>query len=534
MIPQAPMIEEETIRRLVHGFYAKVRADAELGPIFARVIGDDWDAHLAKMCDFWSAVMLTTGRYQGNPMATHLKLEGVSPAHFARWLALFRETAGEVCDAPVAALFVARAENIARSLQMGMFWRPGQAAARVLPVVALLGVLTLLGLPVSRAQDAPSSNAVEALQKQLDAGTASLAFATDGHGYVPALLQAFRIPRDSQLLVLSASSLQFDRIGPKTPRALYYQDNVALGTVLDGKLIEVMAADRDSGVAFYTLDTTKSDKPRFERQTGECIICHGFASRWAAGMMVANMDTGPDGKPLNLDPAHLFRLTDQRTPFAERYGGWYVTGQTGAMVHRGNVTLDPADPLTLPPGGLNLASISNRIEAARYLEPGSDIVSLLTLEHQSGFVNLVTRINAQYHGLNNPQVKPALRATQEDIDFSIAELAKYMTFSDEVPLPSPVTGSSDFTKEFETRGPRDGTGRSLRQFDLKTHLFHYPLSYMIYSQSFDNLNPAAKEKVLRQVYKILSGKAADGAAAIAIAAATKPDLPPFWRPVAAQ
>ena len=532
MSPQAPVIEEETIAKLVHGFYARVRADAELGPIFARVIGDDWDAHLAKMCDFWSAVMLTTGRYHGNPMAAHLKLDGVGPAHFARWLALFRETAAEVCDPAAAALFVARAENIARSLQMGMFWRAGQAAARVLPVAALLGGL-LLALPVSRAQDKPSSNAVEALQKQLDAGTASLAFASDGHGYVPALLKALHIPRDSQLLVLSASSLQFDRIGPKTPRALYYQDDVALGTVLDGRLIEVMAADRDSGVAFYTLDTAKSDKPRFERRTGECIICHGFASRWAPGMMVANMDTGPDGKPLNLDPAHLFRLTDQRTPFAERYGGWYVTGQTGTMRHRGNVTLDPSDPLTVPPGGLNLASISNRIEAARYLEPGSDIVSLLTLEHQSGFVNLVTRINAQYHGLNNPQVKPALRATQQDIDFSIAELAKYMTFSDEVPLPSPVTGSSDFTKEFAARGPRDGEGRSLRQFDLKTRVFRYPLSYMLYSQSFDNLNPAAKETLLRQVYAILNGKGADGAAAIAIAAATKPDLPAFWRPVAA-
>ena len=121
-------------------------------------------------------------------------------------------------------------------------------------------------------------------------------------------------------------------------------------------------------------------------------------------------------------------------------------------------------------------------------------------------MNLVTRINAQYHGLDNPQVKPALRATQEYIDFSIAELAKYMTFSDEVPLSSPVTGSSDFTREFAGRGPRDGQGRSLRQFDLKTRLFRYPLSYMIYSQSFDDLNPLARERVLRGVYDALRAK----------------------------
>lgn len=523
-----PRIDETMIATLVHAFYAKVRADAELGPIFARAVGDDWDAHLAKMCDFWSSVMLTTGRYHGNPMGAHLKLAGVTPAHFQRWLALFGETAGEVCDPAAAALFVARAQNIARSLQQGMFYRAGQAA-KALGVVLLLGALTLFALGPLRAQDKPPSNAVEALQKALDAGTATLPFATDGHGYVPGLLQAFRIPRDSQLLVFSASSLQFDRIGPKTPRALYYQDDVALGTVLDGRLIEVMAADRDTGVAFYTIDTARSDKPRFERRTGECMICHGFASRWASGMMVSNMDTGPDGKPINLDPTHIFRLTDHRTPFEERYGGWYVTGQTGAMHHRGNVTLDPADPLTVPAGGLNLASVSSRITAGRYLEPGSDVVSLLTLEHQSGFVNLVTRINAQYRGLNNLAIKPELRATQEDIDFSIDELAGYMTFADEVALPSPVTGSSDFARAFAARGPADSRGRSLRQFDLTAHLFRYPLSYMIYSQSFANLNPAAKMRVWRLVYDRLRAKGAPGADAIAIVAATSPDAPDYWK-----
>lgn len=403
---------------------------------------------------------------------------------------------------------------------------------RIRIIASLLGLLALGTGIALRAQEAAPSNDIEALQRALDAGTATLPYAEDGHGYVPGLLAAFHIPRDSQLLVFSASSLQFDRIGPKTPRALYYQDNVALGTVLDGKLIEVMAADRDSGVAFYTLDTARAEHPRFERQGAECIICHGFASRWAAGMMVANMDTGPDGKPLNLDPAHIFHLTDHRTPFEERYGGWYVTGQTGAMQHRGNVTLDPADPLTLPPGGLNLASISSRIAASRYLEPGSDIVSLLTLEHQAGFVNLVTRINAQYRGLNNLQLKPELRATPEDIDASIAELAAYMTFADAVPLPSPVIGSSDFAKDFAARGPHDGEGRSLRQFDLKTRLFRYPLSYMLYSQSFDALDPRAKARLWQLLYDSLSRQGTDGAAAIAIVAATATNLPAFWKPVA--
>ena len=121
--PFSGAIDEAIIRSLVHGFYAKVRDDAKIGPIFNRVIGGDWDQHLAKMCDFWSSVMLITGSYKGNPMVAHMRLKMVRPEHFERWLALFNETATELCDPEVAACFVAKAENIARSLQLGMFYR---------------------------------------------------------------------------------------------------------------------------------------------------------------------------------------------------------------------------------------------------------------------------------------------------------------------------------------------------------------------------------------------------------------------------
>lgn len=134
--PVHPAIDEDAIRKLVHGFYAKVRSDAELGPIFERVIGGGWDVHLAKMCDFWSSVMLMTGRYKGNPMVAHMRLKMVRPEHFARWLSLFRATAEELFPAEIAALFIARAENIARSLQLGMFFRPGSEAGGGLNSVA--------------------------------------------------------------------------------------------------------------------------------------------------------------------------------------------------------------------------------------------------------------------------------------------------------------------------------------------------------------------------------------------------------------
>ncbi|MBI1199961.1 MAG: preprotein translocase subunit TatC [Phenylobacterium sp.] len=113
-------VTEEMIGRLVPAFYAKVRRDPVLGPIFEAAIGDWWDAHLAKLCDFWSSVMLMTGRFKGRPMPVHVAIPDIGPDHFARWLALFRETAAEVCPPPAAALFEARAEMIAESLQLGI------------------------------------------------------------------------------------------------------------------------------------------------------------------------------------------------------------------------------------------------------------------------------------------------------------------------------------------------------------------------------------------------------------------------------
>lgn len=119
-------ITEEMIHDIVHTFYAAIRTDPALGPIFKRVIGEDWGPHLAKMCDFWSSVLLMTGRFEGNPMAAHVAVGGVRPTHFARWLHLFRQTVERLCPPPAAELFVMRSEMIARSLQRGIVVLKGQ------------------------------------------------------------------------------------------------------------------------------------------------------------------------------------------------------------------------------------------------------------------------------------------------------------------------------------------------------------------------------------------------------------------------
>jgi hemoglobin len=119
-------ITEAMIQDLVHAFYARARADPGLGPVFNRAVRD-WDAHLSRLCDFWSSVILMTGQFKGAPVAVHAQLPDLQAAHFARWLQIFRQTAREVCPSDAAAVFVARAEIIADSLQLGI---AGNRAAR--------------------------------------------------------------------------------------------------------------------------------------------------------------------------------------------------------------------------------------------------------------------------------------------------------------------------------------------------------------------------------------------------------------------
>jgi hemoglobin len=126
-------LSDDAIRHLVASFYAKIRVDSELGPIFERAIPGDWGPHLETMNDFWSSVMLTSGRYKGNPVAVHFRVEGIEPQLFARWLALFNETCRELFDDDVADAFRAKAERIAESLKLALFSRPDRLRQRSAP-----------------------------------------------------------------------------------------------------------------------------------------------------------------------------------------------------------------------------------------------------------------------------------------------------------------------------------------------------------------------------------------------------------------
>ncbi|CAN5403070.1 truncated hemoglobin [soil metagenome] len=117
-------VDERSIRQLVDAFYVKVRADAELGPVFAGVIRGDWQPHLDKMYAFWSSVMLKSGRYKGNPVIKHAMIAAMKPEMFARWLTLFVETCDQQFDDAISAEFRVRAERIAESLKLALYYRP--------------------------------------------------------------------------------------------------------------------------------------------------------------------------------------------------------------------------------------------------------------------------------------------------------------------------------------------------------------------------------------------------------------------------
>jgi len=126
-------VTEHSIERLVDEFYKRVRLDPVLAPIFAQAIAsDDWGPHLSTMQKFWSSVMLTSGRYKGNPVPKHLQLAGMAPPLFDHWLGLFAQTCHELFIDEVANEFIIKAQRIAESLKLALFYRPDQPWSRSL------------------------------------------------------------------------------------------------------------------------------------------------------------------------------------------------------------------------------------------------------------------------------------------------------------------------------------------------------------------------------------------------------------------
>jgi hypothetical protein len=244
-------------------------------------------------------------------------------------------------------------------------------------------------------------------------------------------------------------------------------------------------------------------------------------------------------------------VTDQTSPLSERWGGWYVTGKLGGQRHMGNgVVTDRNQPeqLDAEPGA-DRTDLTGLVDAGRYLSGHSDVVALMVLEHQTQTQNLLTLAGYQGHmsryydaGINKALGRPegtVSESTARRIASYADKLVAALLFSGETALAAPVEGSSDFTAQFAARGPRDRQGRSLRDFDLRTRLFKFPCSYLIYSRAFDALPEPMKGQVYRRLREVLTGRdnspafahlsPDDRQAILEILLDTKTTLPEDWK-----
>ncbi|MET3926101.1 group III truncated hemoglobin [Devosia sp. 2618] len=128
-------LDEAMVRAVVEQFYADARRDPVIGPVFNRVIAPEaWPRHIDTITDFWSSMLLGTGRYAGRPMPKHMAIPELSDAHFMRWLALFRRTAEVLCPPDIAVLFIERSERIGNSFRMNIAMRRGEDISRMGPL----------------------------------------------------------------------------------------------------------------------------------------------------------------------------------------------------------------------------------------------------------------------------------------------------------------------------------------------------------------------------------------------------------------
>jgi hypothetical protein len=389
-------------------------------------------------------------------------------------------------------------------------------------------------------------NAFARLQERMDRGEVKLEF-TPGRGYLDALLKALKIDITTQVLVYSKTSLQIDYITAPTPRAIYYNDIAYVGWENNSPLLELAAEDEELGLVYYTLDNRQAPTQHFEREGGRCLTCHDTYSMMGGGVpRVVVLSALVDG-PANPPNRETSEDVSDQTPIRDRWGGWYVTGNQGNQYHLGNLPTDNDPHLVGKTDAqrMNLKDLEGWFNTRPFITNKSDVVSLMVLEHQASIQNLITRANfkvrtvmsrvATGSGDEVPRTWEAMSGRGKGLLKAMVEpLVKAMLFVDAADMASPMSGTAGFETAFQALGPRDKQGRSLRDLDLGTRLFRYPLSYMIYSPGFDALPPYVKEYAYQRFAEILKGRDTSGIydclgdedrkAILEILLATKPDF----------
>ena len=342
--------------------------------------------------------------------------------------------------------------------------------------------------PAIAYSTAAVTDRVAVLDQRLRSGEARLAFDPHGGGYLKSVLEALQVPVESQMLAFAETSLQASKIRRENPRAVYFNDTVSVAWIRGADLLELAAQDPRQGVVFYTIPQSAAATPRLERND-TCLACHlSWDTLAVPGYVLQTVF------PRSSDREYANGgFVDHRMPVDERWGGWFVTGSQVPPRHMGNQpTLQPK--LRTGPAQ-KLATVQGEIDLAQYLTPHSDVTALLVFDHQVHAANLLTRLNWE-----------ARAGTPDRVEEAANELADYLLFVDEAPIHGQVAGTSGFAAVFTARGPKDSKGRSLRDLKLEGRLMQYPLSYMIYTPTFDALPTAARARVQARLADVLTGK----------------------------
>ncbi len=364
---------------------------------------------------------------------------------------------------------------------------------------------------IGYGQTRPAGSLGRAMDAIAD-GSVRIAWDAD-RGYLAAVLDTLAIDPSSQVLAFSRTSLQTRFIGPQTPRAIYFNDDTYVAWTPGAPTLEISGFDPALGPVFYTVVQEDAAKPVPERKFGVCLRCHDTYSLTGGGVPRFLLGSGYTNTEGELVSHEAWILTTQATPLGSRWGGWYVTGHHGGQVHLGNIVVEAPEDLqdleALRVG--NIDTLDTLLDTSLYLQSTSDIVALMVLEHQIEVQNLISRLRYE-------------SVAGRPIAEHAAALASAMLMRDAITLAEPISGNADFSRHFEARGPFDSAGRSLRQLDLRTRVFRYPLSYLIYSAGFQALPGEAKTAVYRNLRASMAElAAADRDAITAILRDTLPE-----------
>ena len=353
---------------------------------------------------------------------------------------------------------------------------------------------------------APLSDRVTRLMADIESGEVSLAYDAEARGYLDSLLQALDIDPSSQALVFSKTALKTRFVSAATPRAIYFNDDTYIAFIQGSRSLEISTMDPNLGPIFMVF-SQDPEGPVVEREMNRCLRCHDSYSMTGGGVPRFLLSSVLANEKGEIVTHEVSIITDTSTPLNRRWGGFYVSGSHGSQEIMGNFVIDDLAKLRNLDLSVNSnkADLSEFLDTSPYVSSGSDIVALLVLEHQIEVQNKLSRLNFE----SRTRLHEQGDISDSELDEFVTPLVESLFMLHEVPLTDAVAGSSGFTEYFQSLGPRDGEGRSLRELDLKKRTFKYPLSYLIYSDAIAALPERVKKFLYQKIRLVLAGEAGE-------------------------